>query len=52
MSEKATGIAVTGTTSAVLTGVGIGLMFLGPMGMIVGGAVLGGAISGGVNTIQ
>eukprot|EP00347_Sterkiella_histriomuscorum_P010019 403339000 len=52
MSDKTTGIVVAGASSTVLTGIGVGLMFLGPMGMIAGGIVLGGGISGGVNTIQ
>eukprot|EP00347_Sterkiella_histriomuscorum_P024193 403331987 len=52
MSDKTTDIAVAGTTSGVQIAVGIGLMTLGPPGVIAGGILIGGGIAGGVNTIQ
>lgn len=58
MGQKATkqkkkGLAIAGTTSAITTGVGIGMMVIGgPVGIIAGGIVLGAGISGSVNTVQ
>lgn len=50
-SQKTTGLIVAGTASGLTTGIGVGLMFLGPIGMIAGGIVLGAGISGTVGTI-
>ena len=50
--SKVIGGTVGGATSAVTAGAGIGLMFLGPVGMIAGGVLLGAGVSSAVNTVQ
>ncbi|XP_065836765.1 mucin-19-like [Oscarella lobularis] len=50
--SKAIGGTVGGVTTAATVGTGIGLMFLGPIGIIAGGVLLGAGISSGVNTAQ
>jgi hypothetical protein len=50
--ERKTKVAVAGTTSGLITAAGVGLMFLGPVGMLAGAVVLGAGVSGTVNTIQ
>ena len=50
--SKVIGGTVGGATSAVTVGAGIGLMFLGPVGMIAGGVLLGAGISSAANTVQ
>ena len=50
--SKVIGGTVGGATCAACVGTGIGLMFLGPPGMIAGGVLLGAGISSGVSTVQ
>jgi hypothetical protein len=46
-------VAIAGTTSAVTTGAGIGLMIVGgPLGIIAGGIILGAGVSGAISTTQ
>lgn len=50
--QKKRGLAIAGTTSAITTGVGIGMMVVGgPVGIVAGGIILGAGISGSVNTV-
>ncbi len=48
-TEKAI-VATVG--SSAMTGIGIGLMFLGPIGMVAGGILMSAGVSSGVNTAQ
>lgn len=50
-NEKSKDVAAAGTVSGVYVASGIGLMFLGPVGMVIGGIAMGAGISGSVNTI-
>jgi len=50
--SKVIGGTVGSATSAACVGAGIGLMFLGPPGMIAGGVLLGAGISSGASTVQ
>jgi hypothetical protein len=52
LDQKTLEVAAAGTTSGLVTAIGIGLMFTGPIGMFAGGIILGAGISGGMNTIQ
>lgn len=51
-SSKTEDVIVASTASGLVTAAGIGLMFLGPVGIFAGGIVLGAGISGSMNTIQ
>ena len=50
--SRAIGGTIGGGIGVTTTGVGIGLMFLGPVGMIAGGVLLGTGLSMSANTVQ
>lgn len=50
--DKKTKVAGAASASTLMTGLGAGLMTLGPVGTIAGSAILAAGISGGINTIQ
>jgi len=51
--RKKKDVAIAGTTSAVTTGAGIGMMIIGgPIGIIAGGIILGAGVSGAISTTQ
>ncbi len=51
--KKKKDVAIAGTTSALTTGAGIGMMIIGgPIGIIAGGIVLGAGVSGAISTTQ
>jgi hypothetical protein len=51
--KKKKDVAIAGSTSALTTGAGIGMMIIGgPIGIIAGGIVLGAGVSGAISTTQ
>ena len=45
-------LAATGTSSSIAVGSGIGLMFLGPIGMFFGSILLSSGLSGVIDTAK